>query len=170
MLLDPQPLSALNLLQSAQFQFRTMQEAHTLSLYLAQCFPEPERVVNGITELMFNAIEHGNLSIGYEMKAELSAQGHLETEIQQRLQTPGLGERVAEVAITRKDGGVYIVISDQGEGFDWQNFMKIDPSRAGQHHGRGIAMANSISFDKLTYNEKGNKAVAFVAEHSGFEW
>jgi hypothetical protein len=48
--------------------------------------------------------------------------------------------------------------------------MKIDPARAGEIHGRGIAMANSISFDKLTYNEKGNKAVAFVADQSSLNW
>ena len=161
---------ALRLMQSAQFQFRTLQEAQALGFYLANCFPEPERVVNGITELMYNAIEHGNLGIGYEMKAKLSQQGNFETEIQQRLQTPGLGERIAEVAVTRQDGGIYLVVTDQGEGFDWKNFLKINPSRADQMHGRGIAMANSISFDKLTYNDKGNKAVAFVEERSGFEW
>ncbi|MDB5491403.1 MAG: two-component response regulator [Micavibrio sp.] len=160
----------LDFMVSATFQFRTMEEAHTLSLYLANCFPEPERVVNGLTELMFNAIEHGNLGIGYQMKAELSQQNLLATEVAQRLQSPVLGERVAEVTMARKDGGIYIVITDQGEGFDWKDHIKINPSRAGKTSGRGIAMANSISFDKLTYNEKGNTAVAFVAESSDFSW
>lgn len=160
----------LDMIMSATYQFRTMEDAHTLSLYLANAFPEPERVVNGLTELMFNAVEHGNLGIGYQMKAELSQQNMLATEVAQRLQSPVLGERVAEVTMTRKDGGIYIVISDQGEGFDWKEHLKINPSRAGKASGRGIAMANSISFDKLTYNDKGNTAVAFVAERSGFEW
>ena len=164
------PGQELKYLVSGRFAFRTMQEAHTLALYLANCFPEPERVVNGLTALMFNAIEHGNLGIGYEMKAELSQNGGLKTEIDHRLSSPGLGDRIAEVAVTRKDGGVYVVVTDQGDGFNWKNFLKIDPSRAGQTTGRGIASANSISFDRLSYNDKGNQAVAFVGDRPGIEW
>ncbi len=169
-MLMQKPGRELDFMVSATYQFRTMEDAHSLSLYLANCFPEPERVVNGLTELMFNAVEHGNLGIGYEMKAQLSKQNMLAIEVEQRLQSPVLGERVAEVVVTRKDGGIYVVITDQGDGFDWKDHLKINPSRAGKTSGRGIAMANSISFDKLTYNDKGNTAVAFVAERSGFEW
>lgn len=92
------------------------------------------------------------------------------SEIRHRLDDPIYKDRHAEVSLARKDGGIYIVVSDKGEGFDWKNFIKIDPARAGVVHGRGIAMANSVSFDKLTYNEKGNKAVAFVASASALNW
>ena len=37
----------------------------------------------------------------------------------------------------------------EGEGFDWQAYMEIDPARALDSHGRGIAQANKISFDEL---------------------
>lgn len=161
---------ALSLMQNAQFSFKTIQEAECLASLLANCFPEPDRVVKGLAELMFNAVEHGNLGIGYQMKAELCSQGNWTSEIQHRLENPVFKCRSAEATVARKDGGIYIVVSDQGEGFDWKNYMKIDPARAGETHGRGIAMANSISFDKLTYNEKGNKAVAFVADQSSLNW
>ena len=65
---------------------------------------------------------------------------------------------------------MYVVITDQGDGFDWKKFMRIDPSRAGDNHGRGIAQANATSFDKLTYNDKGNQVIAFVGLEKQLEW
>jgi DNA-binding response OmpR family regulator/anti-sigma regulatory factor (Ser/Thr protein kinase) len=161
---------ALDLMQSATFTFRTVEEAENLAIFLSGAFPEPDRVVMGLTELMVNAIEHGNLGIGYEQKAQLCQYGRWHDEIEKRLNQPGREDVKAELSITRKDGGIYIVITDQGEGFDWKNYLKINPTRAGDAHGRGIAMANSISFDKLTYNDKGNKAVAYVADTSALQW
>ena len=162
--------AALQLMQNAQFTFRTLEEAENLATLLANCFPEPDRVVKGLAELMFNAVEHGNLGIGYQMKAELCGQGNWTAEIHHRLENPVFKCRNAEATVARKDGGIYVVVSDQGDGFDWKSYMKIDPARAGELHGRGIAMANSISFDRLTYNEKGNKAVAFVSDTSSLDW
>ncbi len=162
--------SGLKLMQSAQFTFRTLEEAESLSVLLANCFPEPDRVINGLAELMINAVEHGNLGIGFEMKASLCEQGNWRTEINERLEHPAFKERSVDVTLARKDGGVYIVIADQGEGFDWQSFLKVDPAKAGIQSGRGIAMAGSVSFDKLTYNDKGNKAVAYVADSSALNW
>ena len=40
--------------------------------------------------------------------------------------------------------------------------MKFDPSRATHNHGRGIAMANMIAFDRLLYNEQGNQVTAIM--------
>jgi hypothetical protein len=48
--------------------------------------------------------------------------------------------------------------------------MAIDPSRAGDNHGRGIAQANAVSFDKLVYNPRGNQAIAFVSGQAKLEW
>lgn len=159
-----------DMMTTATFQFKTLEDAENLAVFLANGFPEPERVVGGLAELMVNAVEHGNLGIGYEAKAQLCQQGNWRKEIDQRLSNPNYNDRIAEVSLTRKDGGIYIVVTDQGDGFDWKNYLKINPSRAGDAHGRGIAMAHSISFDKLTYNDKGNKAVAYVADTSMLNW
>lgn len=37
--------------------------------------------------------------------------------------------------------------------------MQLDEKRVFDPHGRGIAMANMLSFDSLTYNDKGNMAI-----------
>ncbi|HEY8189209.1 MAG TPA: response regulator, partial [Micavibrio sp.] len=110
-------VSSFQMMKSLQFEFRTIDEAERLASFLANFFPEPERVIQGLAELMFNAIEHGNLGIGYETKVDLCRRGNWHNEIQQRLESPGYYDRVAEVALSRKDGGIYVVITDQGEGF-----------------------------------------------------
>ena len=48
--------------------------------------------------------------------------------------------------------------------------MSIDPARAGDNHGRGIAQANSMSFDELKYNQEGNQAIAFVGKEKALSW
>ena len=51
-----------------------MEEAHILSLLLAEnACPDPGRGGVGLTELMVNAIEHGNLQITHEEKSRLQA-------------------------------------------------------------------------------------------------
>jgi anti-sigma regulatory factor (Ser/Thr protein kinase) len=42
--------------------------------------PDPSRVVLGLTELMLNAVEHGNLSISYDEKSRLIASDLLHQE------------------------------------------------------------------------------------------
>ena len=49
------------------------------------------------------------------------------------------------------------LISDQGDGFDWQPYLDIDLSRIFDTHGRGIAMARGLSFDQVEFLGKGNQ-------------
>lgn len=162
--------TSFDLIDTAKFKFSTISEAESLAAFLANCFPDPERVISGLGELLINAVEHGNLGIGYEKKTEFIDAGTWRSEIE-RLQTlPQHTHKQAIATIAHKDNGTYVVIEDQGIGFEWEKFMKIDPARAGDNHGRGIAQANTMSFDRLTYNEKGNQAVAFVGKEKQLEW
>ena len=43
-----------------------------------------------------------------------------------------------------------------------KQYMEVDPSRAMHNHGRGIAMANMLCFNKLVYNEKGNQVTGII--------
>lgn len=162
--------TSFNLIQACKFQLSTLEEAECLSAFMAHCFPEPSRVLQGLAELLTNAIEHGVLNIGYDRKTELLELGTWRAEIQRRQSDPAFAGRCVEATINRKDNGVYVVITDPGEGFYWKKYMHIDPSRAGDNHGRGIAQANAVSFDKLTFNEKGNQAVAFVKNAISLKW
>lgn len=162
--------NSFSLIETAKFRFRTLAEAENLAAFLAHCFPDPNRVLTGLGELLINAVEHGNLGLGYASKTQFIEAGTWRAEIERRQDLPEYAERYAYTTITHREEGTYIVIEDAGEGFNWRSYMQIDPARAGDNHGRGIAQANSTSFDKLAYNEKGNQAVAFVGKNGVLEW
>ena len=77
--------NVLSCLAEARFIFRTPQEARDLATLLANTAPDPGRIVLGLSELMLNAIEHGNLDIGYDRKTALIENGSLEDEIERLL-------------------------------------------------------------------------------------
>lgn len=162
--------TSFNLIHTCKFELQTLEEAECLAAFMAHCFPEPERVLQGLAELLINAVEHGTLGIGYQQKGSLLDSGTWRAEIERRQLMPEYQNKKVEAVITRKNDGVCAVITDQGPGFDWKNYMTIDPSRAGDNHGRGIAQANAISFDKLVYNQAGNQVVAFVGNQPNLEW
>ena len=162
--------SSFNLIDTCKFKFHTLEEAESLSAFMAHCFPDPQRVLPGLAELMINAIEHGSCEIGYEKKSSLIESGTLRAEIKRRSALTEYKDRFIEAVITHKDNGVYAIITDQGPGFSWKRYMNIEPARATDNHGRGIAQANALSFDKLTYNEKGNQAIAYVSKTPQIQW
>tara|TARA_Y100001934_G_C12362653_1_gene781619 strand:+ start:2053 stop:2994 length:942 start_codon:yes stop_codon:yes gene_type:complete len=161
---------SFNLIETCKFKFQTLEEVESLAAFVANCFDEPDRVISGLGELMTNAVEHGNLKIGYDKKTELLTRGIWRSEIQRLQKMPENADLYATIIIAHKENGTYAIIEDQGEGFDWQKYMSIDPARAGDNHGRGIAQANSMSFDELKYNQEGNQAIAFVGKEKALSW
>lgn len=155
--------AALGLLEQAEFHFSTLGEAHTLVSLLAALCPDPERVTLGLAELLVNAIEHGNLGIGYAEKSRLNFSGRWLAEVERRLALPEYRDQRATVSFQRTRHALRFTIADQGKGFAWQDYLKIDPARAFDANGRGIAMAKLLSFSTLEYHGCGNVAVATVA-------
>jgi anti-sigma regulatory factor (Ser/Thr protein kinase) len=152
---------ALGLLKQAEFQLKTIHQAHALASYLSELYPDPQKVITGLTELMINAIEHGNLAISYEEKSEFTKQGTLNQEIQRRLELPEYKNRYANVSFQLSESMLEITIEDQGAGFDWEQYMEFNSDRLLDPHGRGIAIANKLSFCEVEYlGGIGNKVVA----------
>jgi hypothetical protein len=108
---------------------------------------------------MLNAVEHGNLGISYTEKSELVEKGTWHAEVGRRLKLPENRGKHASVTFEREPGGIALTIEDKGAGFDWQSYMGLDPARALDAHGRGIAMSRMVSFDEVVYAAPGNKAV-----------
>ncbi|MDP3638076.1 MAG: response regulator, partial [Azonexus sp.] len=117
----------LGCLAEARFSFRTPQQARDLATLLANAAPEPGRIVLGLSELMLNAVEHGNLAIGYERKSALLEDGGLDSEIERLLNLPEFSSRCAEVLVRRSDGVLKFLIRDQGDGFNWQAYQEMSP-------------------------------------------
>ena len=154
--------NAYRFLVNGDFQFRTLDEARRLTLLLSQACPDPKRVALGLSELLVNAVEHGNLGIGYAEKSRLLRQGRWQEEIEARLAEKCYRDRFVAVAFRRAEEDISISIVDQGEGFDWRPFLDFSPERAFDIHGRGISVARLLSFDGLEYRGGGNEVVVTV--------
>lgn len=149
--------TTMRLLDSGTFRFKTPEEAKNLAMLLAHAYPDANRVVTGILELTLNAIEHGNLNIGYKEKSRLIEEEQLESEIERRLSDPVYSSREATAQFVRHPDKLSLHITDQGKGFEWRKYLNFDPERAFDTHGRGIAMANKVSFDQIEYRGNGNQ-------------
>lgn len=146
----------LDHMNEAHFTFRSPSEVRAIATLIAQMTPEPSRIMVGLVELMLNAIEHGNLGIDYAQKTQLLKDGQLDEEIQRRLALPEKSGLFASLEVHRHPDHLTIKITDQGEGFDWQKYTKVDHERLVHPNGRGIAIATQSSFDQVTYMGKGN--------------
>ncbi len=154
--------ATMRLLESATFTFRSPDEAKNLATLLAHAYPDPNRVVTGILELTLNAVEHGNLEIGYTQKTQLIEEDKLDEEIARRLNDPMYSSRTVTAHFARHATKLSLQISDQGKGFDWKKYLDFDPDRAFDTHGRGIAMANKLSFDQIEYRGIGNRVITVL--------
>lgn len=162
--------ASFGLIEDCNFKLRTLSEAEQLARFLANCYPDPDRAVVGLAELLVNAVEHGNCGITYDEKTELIAGGRWREEVIRRTDFPENENKWVDVAFRKEIDGLEVTISDQGQGFEWQKFLTVDPARATDSHGRGVAQANLMSFDGLVYNDIGNKVTARTGQESTLDW
>jgi len=147
---------------SGHFECQTIDQARNLAKLLANACPDPRKVVVGLSELIINAVEHGNLGIGYEAKTELLAQGKWQSEIDRRLSLPDNRHKQINVRLEIRASEIEYRISDYGAGFNSAEYLETDPNRVVNTHGRGIAIAKLMSFDELEFNSVGNEVLAVV--------
>lgn len=152
----------LSLLFRAEFCCRTLDEARDLALLLADASMDPARTVVGYSELLINAVEHGNLGISYADKSRLLGEGRWTEEVESRLRHPEYAGRFVKVTLDKAGGVSRVTIEDQGSGFDWRSYLEFSAERAFDVHGRGIAMSKAVSFDMLEYQGSGNTVVTEV--------
>ena len=69
-------------------------------------------------------------------------------------------KQIRRIALRRDGNEIEFTISDEGAGFDWLPYLQLDPDRAFDLNGRGIAMANMLGFSSLEYQGAGNIVVA----------
>ena len=154
---------SFKLINKCRFQIHSLEEGENVACFLANCFPNPESIMPGLAALITNAIEHGNLNISYDQKTELVKLGTWREEVNKRLVLKEYADKKVTITFTKEDNKYFVKISDEGKGFPWQQYMKIDPSRSMDNHGRGIARANII-FNKIEYNKAGNELVATIED------
>ncbi len=149
---------AFRLLEKATFVLRTVDEAESLAAGLASACAADKGV--GLMELFVNAIEHGNLGIGYAEKNRLVGEGILSEEIERRLELPENRDKKVTVEIEKLGDHATVTVEDEGPGFDYEKYLDYEEDRSLHAHGRGILLAGTL-FD-LTYFPPGNRVRALI--------
>lgn len=163
--------TSFKLINNASFKIHALDEADDLACFVANCFPDPQRVLPGITALLINAVEHGVCGISYEEKTKLISTGTWRQEVLRKLDLAENKEKFVDVLFNKESEKYTLKVMDYGQGFVWKKFMQVDPSRALDNHGRGVARANML-FDIIEYNREGNEVTAIIdkTQKEDFKW
>ncbi|WP_025898834.1 ATP-binding protein [Sneathiella glossodoripedis] len=160
-------LKSFGLLTKGKFELSTLSEARSLSVLLSSLFPENKNLTLGLTELLINGIEHGNLGISFDEKGKLLSSGKWQEEVERRQKLKENSKKVVTLTYERGSDFAEFLITDEGEGFDTSKFMNSDgPNLAlgdlTNFHGRGIKLAKQLCFDKLEYLGCGNQVRGII--------
>lgn len=155
-------VDSLQFMNQASFSVRTLLEAGQLASFIAHACPNPDTAVIGISELLINGIEHGNLGLSYEKKSRLKREDTWHTEIERLSNLPANVEKRVQLNFARDNDRITLTFIDEGKGFAWENFLAMAPERAFDPNGRGIALAKLMSFATIRYEGCGNIAVATI--------
>lgn len=150
-------------LTEAHFKFQTVESVRQIAAFLSSLCPSPQVASLGLTELMLNAVEHGNLGVGYAEKSVLLTEDRLHDELARRLALPENSDKVAHIQFNQVGRDFVFVIQDEGLGFDWEPYLEMSMDRMMDMHGRGIAMSRSLSFSSIEYQGSGNRVVATIS-------
>ncbi len=121
-------------------------------------------IILGLSEIINNAIEHGNLDITFEEKSSaLKASRFFSLAIERANCEPFKSRQVTiRSKIFPQVGRVEYHISDEGRGFDWRLLPNPrDKENMLNRNGRGIMMAR-YAFDEMRFNETGNQVTLVV--------
>jgi anti-sigma regulatory factor (Ser/Thr protein kinase) len=134
-------------------------------------FSDAATVEYALTEIMMNALEHGNLGIGYKDKQVLIARGTYDDFIMEKIaENASNANKKIHVGYAVENHRIsgrrilYLSVEDEGMGFSPANIFKYHSFDGNLCHvdkqsynGRGIFISDTI-MDGLYYNEKGNQA------------
>ena len=152
---------AATCVENIEFQFQTLAQVNAIVGYLEQWLPDESTVGLGLKELMVNAIEHGNLGIGYDTKTQLLKKGVWLQEVERRLKMPENKQKFALLRVSFSDDEIKFIIQDEGAGFDVRKYLKAELDDD-ELHGRGLLLAKNLAFNSLKFRNKGRRAEAVV--------
>ena len=153
----------IDFLHEGIFRIKNINDAIQISKALSQTARFPDRINTALLELTANAIEHGNLGIGYESKGLLISENRLDNEIEKLANDPANIDKFVEIEMKQQDNFIEVTITDQGDGFDWVKFLQFEPIRLTEPNGRGIAASKLMGVD-IDYIAPGNKVVCRFAK------
>lgn len=129
-------------------------------LYNANRFDTSEkfRLAVSLSELLVNAIEHGNCEIDFNQKRRWLEEEHdIQSLVRQKLQDPRISARKVIFEYTLSTEGATFHIRDEGNGFCWKEIPDpLDASNLLLPNGRGISISRKMT-DSLVFSDKGNE-------------
>jgi PAS domain-containing protein len=128
-----------------------------LSRYAAE--DEAAFLASCLREVVVNAVEHGNLQIGFDEKSESMKAGRYFEMLQERRLDPRYRSLRVVVEYSISASRATFRVTDEGNGFDHSMYSKGagDESAAEMlEHGRGLFITMG-AFDKVLFNDKGNQ-------------
>jgi CRP-like cAMP-binding protein len=128
------------------------------------------KLLLALSELIINAVEHGNCGISYDEKTEALERGLSVVDlVMEKCKDPVIRAKKVDLQWEiRQDTSVFI-IRDEGEGFNVMEHMrKIARQDVYSLHGRGIRMASMLS-SEIRYNDKGNQVTLSVKHDTSVE-
>lgn len=153
---------SIDFIKGVEFKFQNIEDIKDIASHLASYYPNKEKAMYGISELMINAIEHGNLGLTFEQKIKFSLKGIWKEEIFKRSSLDKNKKKFARVTIAKYEDRIKLIVKDCGNGFNYNEYLELSKDRASSPAGRGIATAKIYSFDELSYVGKGNEVIATV--------
>jgi anti-sigma regulatory factor (Ser/Thr protein kinase) len=127
------------------------------------------KLLVALHEAITNAIVHGNLGVGSELK-EQGTSVFAET-LAQRASDPALANRTVDIVVDFNGDVCHWVITDQGNGFDVERVLArctSDDPEVLLASGRGILMMKSF-LDDVRFDLGGRRAILSLARDSGAE-
>jgi len=106
-----------------------------------------------LEEAITNAIVHGNLEIRSSLKED--SFDEFDRQIKDRCKRSPYSDRKVRISYNYGDGKAKFTISDEGNGFDWRNFIKKGEADQLELHGRGIIIMRTFA-NSLEFTDKGD--------------
>ena len=116
-----------------------------------------------LSELVLNAIEHGNCGISREERDKGLSQGlSLIEMISEKNRDSRIGSRKVLLEWDLSDEESRFIISDEGDGFDVEAFKSsLQNASSGKGSGRGILLSRIVA-DRVLFNKKGSQVTMIM--------
>lgn len=113
------------------------------------------RIAVALREAMVNAIHHGNLEVGSDIK-ERDEKAY-QTLVEERRRTEPYADRRVHVTAKQTRAEIVFTIRDEGNGFDPKSLPDpTDPANLERVSGRGLLLIRTF-MNEVSHNDKGNQ-------------
>jgi len=117
-----------------------------------------KNIITALSEIITNAMEHGNLNISGPEKQQYIISGTYEEEFNKKAQTANSKSRFVSVSKIIRENTLIIAVEDCGDGFQDNSQFSMDDLQENKYYGRGLYLVKNI-FHDVRFEKNGSKAI-----------